>query len=126
MRTKEQWVEGLRKMRRNIYVAGQKVDRDDEMMIPTINLMGLTFDYAHIPGYQDLTTATSHISGEKINRFCHIHQSIEDLHKKQDVTRLLTQKNGHCIMRCMGTDAMNAISCVSYEAGKVSFHVKLR
>jgi len=118
MRTKEQWIEGLRKMRRNIYVAGQKVDRDDEMMTPTINSMGLSFDYAHIAEYQDLTTATSHLNGEKINRFCHVHQSTEDLHKKQDVTRLLTQKNGHCIMRCMGTDAMNAISCVAFEADK--------
>src|SRR4030042_2732843 len=88
MRTKQQYIEGLRKMRRNIYVNGEKIARDDEGQMPTINTMGLTFDYAADPKYEDLCTATSHLSGQKINRFCHIHHSKEDLHKKQDMTRV--------------------------------------
>ncbi|MCK7511828.1 MAG: hypothetical protein MZV70_52465 [Desulfobacterales bacterium] len=31
MRTKEQYIAGLRKMRRNIYHDGEKIDRDDEI-----------------------------------------------------------------------------------------------
>ena len=31
MRTKEQYVEGLRKMRRNLYYNGTLIDRDDEL-----------------------------------------------------------------------------------------------
>ena len=118
MRTKQQWMEGLKKMRRNIYVDGQKIDRTDEMQMPTINTLGLTFDYAADPKYQDLCTATSHLSGEKINRFTHVHQSKEDLHKKQDMTRFLCQMAGGCIQRCMGCDGMNAVNAVSYEADK--------
>lgn len=76
-------------MRRNIYVNGEKIARDDEMQMDTINTMGLTFDYAAKPEYQDLCTATSHLTGQKINRFCHVHQNKEDLHKKQDMTRML-------------------------------------
>jgi aromatic ring hydroxylase len=105
-------------MRRNVYLQGEKVARDDERMENAINTIGLTFDYAENKKYADFMTATSHITGETINRFCHVHQSKEDLHKKQDVTRFLCQKTGGCILRCMGIDGVNAISCASYEADK--------
>ncbi len=116
MRTSEQYREGLRKMRRNVYVGGELVDRDDERMMGAVRTLSTTFDLAADPQYQDLTTATSHITGEKINRFCHVHQSVEDLHKKQDMTRQLCTLTGGCIQRCMGIDATNAISVIAYEA----------
>jgi len=120
MRTKEEYVEGLRKMRRNLYHNGGKIDRDDEQQLGTLNVMGLTFDAAYDPETADLCTATSHLTGEKINRFCHVHQSTEDLHKKQDMTRILCRKVGFCIQRCMGIDATNALNAVSFEADKVN------
>jgi hypothetical protein len=36
-------------MRRNIYVNGEKIARDDEVQMPTLHTMGLTFDYAADP-----------------------------------------------------------------------------
>jgi 4-hydroxybutyryl-CoA dehydratase/vinylacetyl-CoA-Delta-isomerase len=120
MRTKEQYIEGLRKMRRNLYYDGDKIDRDDEVQVPTLNIMGFTFEATQMPELKDLCTATSHLTGETINRFCHVHQSPEDLHKKQDMTRALCRKVGFCIQRCMGVDATNAINAVSYEADKLN------
>ena len=32
--------------------------------------------------YENLMTATSHLTGKKVNRFTHIHQSTEDLVNK--------------------------------------------
>lgn len=118
MRTKQQYISGLTKMRRNLYVNGEKIDRTDPMQESTLNTIGLTFDYACNPEYEDLCTATSHLTGEKINRFTHIHQSKEDLHKKQDMTRALCRISGGCIQRCMGVDGANAIYNVSFEADK--------
>jgi aromatic ring hydroxylase len=118
MRTKEQYIQGLREMRRNVYIDGNKIDRDDELQMDCINTIGLTFDYAADPKYQDLCTATSHLTGERINRFCHVHQNTDDLHKKQDMTRVLCQVAGGCIQRCMGIDAVNALYAVTYEADK--------
>ncbi len=118
MRTKQQYIDGLKKMRRNIYVNGQKIDRTDELQMDTLNVIGTTFDYANDPKYADLCTATSHLTGKKINRFCHVHHSKEDLHKKQDMTRVLCRAVGGCIQRCMGIDGTNAIYNVSYEADK--------
>lgn len=118
MRTKEEYIKGLSKLKRNIYVGGEKIDRLDERQMNCINTIGLTFDEAAKPENEGLVTAISHLSGKKINRFTHIHQNTEDLHKKQDMTRMLCQKSGSCIQRCMGIDATNAVYNVSYEADK--------
>ncbi|WP_027363868.1 4-hydroxyphenylacetate 3-hydroxylase family protein [Desulfotruncus alcoholivorax] len=118
MRTREQYIERLGKMNRNLYCNGEKIDRLDERQQPAINVMALTFDAAWDPESKDLCTATSHLTGQTINRFNHIHQNKEDLHKKQDMTRFLCNKVGQCIQRCMGVDAANAINAVSFEAQK--------
>jgi 4-hydroxyphenylacetate 3-monooxygenase/4-hydroxybutyryl-CoA dehydratase/vinylacetyl-CoA-Delta-isomerase len=110
IKTKEDYIERLKKMKNNVYIGGKKVDRLDERLRPGINVICTTFDAANNPEFEDVCTATSHITGEKVNRFCHIHQSKEDLLKKQEMTRLLCQRTGGCIQRCMGIDAMNALS----------------
>ena len=109
MRTKEDYIKGLAKMKRNIYFDGQLIDRTDELQMDCLNTIGLTYDEAENPENQELCTAISHLTGERINRFTHIHQNKEDLHKKQDMTRMLCQKVGGCIQRCMGIDASNAV-----------------
>lgn len=118
MRTREQYIERLGKMNCNLYANGEKIDRLDERQQGAINVMALTFDAVWDSKSKDFCTATSHITGETINRFNHIHQSPEDLHKKQDMTRYLCNKVGQCIQRCMGIDAANALHAVSYEAQK--------
>jgi aromatic ring hydroxylase len=120
MRTKEQYIQGLAKMRRNIYLNGELIDRTDELQMDCINTIGTTFDEAARPENEALCTAISHLSGERISRFTHIHQNTDDLHKKQDMTRMLCQKVAGCIQRCMGIDATNAIYNVSYEADKMN------
>jgi aromatic ring hydroxylase len=118
MRSKQEYFKGLSKMKRNIYFNGHLIDRTDELQMRCLNTIGTTYDEAAKPENQELLTAVSHLTGERINRFTHIHQNKEDLHKKQDMTRILCQKVGSCIQRCMGVDATNAIYAVSYEADK--------
>jgi len=118
MRNKQQYMEGLTKMRRNLYHNGEKIDRTDELQMPCIDTIGMTFDEAEKPENEGLLTAVSHLTGNKINRFTHIHQNVEDLHRKQDMTRYLCRRVGGCIQRCMGIDATNAVYTVSYEADK--------
>ncbi len=100
MRTKQDYINGLSKMKRNIYFDGQLIDRTDELQMDCLNTIGTTYEEAQKPENADLLTATSHLTGEKINRFTHIHQSTVDLHRKQDMTRMLCQKVGGCIQRC--------------------------
>jgi len=118
MRTKQDFIDGLSRMKRNVYFDGQLIDRTDEVQMRCLNTIGTTYDEAERPENQELMTAVSHLTGERINRFTHIHQDARDLHLKQDMTRMLCQKVGGCIQRCMGTDATNAIYNVSYEADR--------
>ena len=116
MRTGEEFRKGLAKMKTNVYMNGKLCDRMDPVQEGAMNVMASTFDYAHDPGFKDVGVATSHLSGERINRFTHIHHSQEDLFNKQKMTRVYSQELGGCIARCMGIDATNALSVTTFEA----------
>jgi len=115
MRTYEEYIEKLKSMKPNIYIGDQKVDRSDPRLQGGMRIIKETFDCAHSEEFEDLCTVTSHITGNKINRFTHIHQSEDDLLKKQLMTRLLCHRVGGCIQRCMGCDALNGLSVITYE-----------
>ena len=109
--TGKQYIESLKKLDIKVYMFGEKLENPIEHPIirPSINSVAMTYDLAFDPEYEDLLTTTSHLTGEKINRFCHIHQSTEDLVKKIKMQRLLGQKTASCFQRCVGMDAFNAI-----------------
>ena len=115
MRTFDEYLEGLRAMKPNIHMHGEVIQRDDSRLMPAMNNIKLTFALAREPELQHLMTATSHLTGEKINRFCHIHRSQDDLMKKQEMTRVACQRTPACIQRCMGIDMLNALSVVTHE-----------
>ena len=117
MMTKDQYIESLRKLNLNLYMFGKKVENpvDDPVIRPSLNSFAATYELAEDPQYQDLMTATSHISGKKINRFTHLHQSTDDLIKKVKMQRLLGQKTASCFQRCVGMDAFNAVFSTTYE-----------
>ena len=115
IRTYEQYVEDLKKMKPNVWIGDERVGRDDPRIRGGMRIIKETFDCAHDPEWEDVCTATSHLTGKKINRFTHIHQSKDDLLKKQLMTRLLCHRVGGCIQRCMGIDALNAVSVITYE-----------
>ena len=79
--TGEQYIESIRKMNMNVYLFGEKVESpvDDPILRPSLNSVRMTYDLAQMPEYEDLMTVTSPYTGEKVNRFTHIHQSPEDL-----------------------------------------------
>ena len=116
MRTAREYREKLYKMRKNVWIDGELVGRDDPRLEGAMNVMAFTFDLASDPQYDGLMTAPSHLSGEKINRFCNVHRSTDDLLKKQEMTYEYCVRTGGCIGRCMGIDATNANSIVTYEA----------
>ena len=118
MKTAEEYVESLRKLNLNVYFFGKRVEEPADFPItkPSQNSVALTYSLAQDPSYSDVMTATSHLTGERINRFTHIPQSTEDLVKKVKMLRLMGQKTGACFQRCVGMDALIALSSVTYEA----------
>lgn len=120
MMTGDQYVESIRKIPMKIFMFGKQIESSvtDPILRPSLNSVKATYDLAQMPEYEDLMTAKSHISGKKINRFTHIHQSTEDLVKKVKMQRLLGQKTASCFQRCVGMDAFNATFSTTYEIDK--------
>ncbi len=117
MMTGAQYIESLRKLNTRVYMFGEKIDNwvDHPIIRPSINCVAMTYELAHKPEYEDLMTATSHMTGEKVNRFTNIHQNTEDLKKKVKMQRLLGQKTASCFQRCVGMDAFNAEYSTTFE-----------
>ena len=118
MITGEQYKERIAKLKPNIYMGGKLVDRFDPKIIGGVNVLAATYDFAFDPEFKEIGVVTSHLTGEKVSRFTHIHQSVEDLLNKQKMTRLYCQEVGGCILRCMGIDSLNGISVVTDEADR--------
>lgn len=117
IKTKQDYIESLKKQKLNVYYKGNRVEdvTAHPAFIPHINAAAKTYELALRPESEDLLTATSHLTGQKINRFTHIHQSVEDLIKKVLMLRLISHETGSCYQRCVGFDALNAVYSTTYE-----------
>lgn len=125
--TKEQYIESLRKLNLKVYMFGELVENvvDHPIIRPSLNSVAMTYELAQNPEYEDLMTATSNLTGEKVNRFTHLHQGTGDLIKKVKMQRLLGQKTASCFQRCVGMDAFNSVFSTTYEIDKAcgtSYH----
>ena len=115
--TSQEYVESLRKMNRRIYFQGKLIEDpiNDPMLAPSRHCLEESYDMALDPQFEDLMTATSQFTGEKINRFNHIHNSTEDLIKKVKLQRLMGQRTAGCFQRCVIMDMGNAFYSTCYE-----------
>jgi len=112
MRSAGEYLESLKSMRRNVYMGGEVLGHHQ---VPGREILAATFELAALPENEGLFTAVSQLNGEKVNRFCHLHQGPEDLLAKQEMTRVGTRTVGGCIARCMGIDACNALAVITYQ-----------
>src|SRR5450759_4985198 len=117
IKTKEDYVKSLKEQKVLIYYNGQRIENrtTHPAFVPHINSAAKTYELALMSEHEDLLTATSHLTGKKINRFTHIHQSVDDLIKKVQLLRLISHETGSCFQRCVGFDAMNSLYMTTYE-----------
>ena len=116
LKTPEEYLESIKRPV-NLYMFGEKIKEfwNHPIIQPSINTVMKIYELAQKDEYKDIMTATSHLTGEIINRFTHIHQSVDDLIKKVKMQRLLGQKTACCFQRCVGFDTANALYSVTYE-----------
>ena len=115
--TGEQYIESIRNIKMEIYQFGKRLENpvDDPILRPSLNSVRMTYDLAQMPEYQDLMTVINPETGERINRFSHIHRSTDDLRNKVKMQRLMGQKTASCFQRCVGMDAFNALYSTTYD-----------
>ena len=119
MKTGKEYIDSLRERNVKVYFKGELLDPktmpDNPFLRGHFNSAALTYDLAFDPATEDLVTATSHLTGKKINRFTHIHHSTDDLVRKVKMLRMISLKTGTCYQRCVGCDAINSTYNCTFE-----------
>jgi len=88
MKTRQEYVDSLRRLNLEVYMFGERVTNivDHPIVAPSMNAVAATYELAQ----GDIMTATSHLTGKRINRFTHIHQSTNDLVTKSRMESVLS------------------------------------
>ena len=115
-----EYMDSLRSISPVIYYKGKRIEDvvSHPATAPHVRAAAMTYALAADEEHKDLATAASHLTGNTISRFTHVHQNVEDLIKKVKFLRVLGQKTGTCFQRCVGLDGINAVYSVIYEMDK--------
>jgi 4-hydroxybutyryl-CoA dehydratase / vinylacetyl-CoA-Delta-isomerase len=115
IRTGKEYIDSLRGRKLKIFLFGEEIKDPVEHPIirPSINAVAETYDLA--VREEELATAKSSISGQRVNRFLHIAESAQDLVFQNKMQRKMGQNTGTCFQRCVGMDAINSLHSTTYE-----------
>ncbi len=125
----EDYINSLRGRKLKVYLFGKLVEDTVEhpMIRPSINAVAETYDLAMRE--PDLASATSHLTGERVNRFLNIAMNRDDVVLQNKMQRRLGQLTGTCFQRCVGMDALNSLYSTTFEIdGKyqTDYHERLK
>lgn len=117
LRSGEEYRQSVAQQQPRLFLGGKKVESVPEhpVMRSVVDATAKMFEMAQDPAYKDVMTATSHLTGETINRNLHISRIIDDLEKRAEMALLTSQKLGTCNYRCVGCDCLNALASVTWE-----------
>ena len=125
----EDYINSLRGRKLKVYLFGELVEDTVEhpMIRPSINAVAETYDLAMRE--PDLASATSHLTGERVNRFLNIVMNRDDVVLQNKMQRRLGQLTGTCFQRCVGMDALNSLYSTTFEIDakyQTDYHERLK
>ena len=131
MISKETYLQSVRDIQHRVCIQGELVENivDHPISRPPGMALAETYAQAEKDENKALYTALSHLTGEPINRFLHIQQTIEDLIAKIDMLRDMGRKTACCFQRCAGLDCVNAVYSVTYDIDQAcgtSYHERFK
>ncbi|MBW2694351.1 MAG: 4-hydroxyphenylacetate 3-hydroxylase, partial [Deltaproteobacteria bacterium] len=118
LKTRDDYLASLKKMRPNVYKFGELIE--DVTTHPAtrraVESHCLAYDAANDPELEDIYTTTSMFSGEKILRWNSMMQSAEALIGNMHVKRQNYRRSGTCTGAvCVGWNAQNTLWAVTQE-----------
>ena len=121
--------ESLRSFSPRVFVDGDaiRVVADEPRLLPGINAIGVTYDYAREPAHASLALARHSARDAQVNRFLALNHSTDDLLAKLEYTRLVCQETG-CAMRYLTMDGLNAVYQLTHRVAQASggeYHARL-
>ncbi len=129
IRTADDYIASLRARKLKVYLFGELVAEpvDHPVIRPSINAVAETYRLAEED--PELASATSKLSGTRVNRFLHVTESVDDVVMQNRMQRRLGQRTGTCFQRCVGMDATNSLFSVTYDMDKgkgTNYHERFR
>ena len=128
LKTKAEYIESLKKLKPNIYMLGEKVDKvwDNPLFQSTLNLLGATHDFSFDPEYKALSVVHSPLINEPVRRLnSHIQTAKEDAVIKAKLTREVTQRR---ICTWCQSNLLCMLWAATYDTDqryKTSYHERL-
>jgi 4-hydroxybutyryl-CoA dehydratase/vinylacetyl-CoA-Delta-isomerase len=118
VKTYDEYLESLKRLRPNIYKFDELIE--DVTTHPatrrTVQGHAWTFRAAADDKYRDLVTTTSHLTGDPISRYLSIIREPEDMYANSRMKRLMFHLTGTCTGgRCAGWCALNAMFVTTWE-----------
>lgn len=131
LKTYEQYIESLKKMRPNIYKFGELIE--DVTTHPatrrTIEGHSKSFRLYDNPKERDTLVTKSHLTGEPISRYLSVVMAPEDMYANSKMKRRLFQLTGTCTGgRCVGWTAINSLFMTTFDMDQklgTNYHQRL-
>ena len=121
LKTGDQYVESMKKMRPNVYKWGELI-RDVTTHPATrlhIQSVKRSYDLSNDPAKASIYTAKSHLTGEVVHRWNSLMQSAEDVMGNSNMKREQYHKSGTCQgATCAGWTAMNVLWDATWQMDK--------
>ena len=117
LKTAQEYLDSIKKMKPRVYIGGKWITNllgnpvTKSMVMANSAIYGLAED----PANKEVMVATSHLTGEPINRNLNVARNIHDLDMRQEMALLTSQTVGTCNYRCVGCDALNSLASTTWE-----------
>jgi 4-hydroxybutyryl-CoA dehydratase / vinylacetyl-CoA-Delta-isomerase len=120
MKTAKEYLESVKKLSPRVYCGGKWVKSllDNPITRSMVMANAAIYGLAEDAQYKEVMVATSHLTGEPINRNLNVARNIHDLDMRQEMALLTSQTVGTCNYRCVGCDALNSLASTTWEMDK--------
>ena len=131
VKTSQDYVNALKKLRPNV-ITDRLLEKPYEHIDiqKGMNVVCACYDFAKKPEYEEVMTAESSLTGNKVNRYNYIPKTRDDLRKRLKMVHALARETV-CAQRCVGGDALWALYIGTYQLdksndGKTNYHERLK
>ena len=117
LKTAQEYLDTIKKMTPRVYCGGKWVKNllDNPVTRSMVMANAAMYGLAEDPQHKEVMVATSHLTGEPINRNLNVARNIHDLDMRQEMALLTSQTVGTCNYRCVGCDALNSLAATTWE-----------
>ncbi len=131
VKTSEDYVNALKKLKPNV-ITDRLLEKpyEDKDIIKGMNVVSTCYNFAKSPEFNELMTAESSLTGNKVNRYNYIPRTKDDLRKRIKMVHSLARETV-CAQRCVGGDALWALWIGTHQLdksnkGTTNYHERLK